>query len=84
MRYRVAGQHKQRDGIDHNHGTGEREGWEIDDYYYEGPARRRHRRPLQLVDQGCWTLATTRLWPLRRQYGDLLDRAVPARLRLDR
>lgn len=35
LRYRVAGQREQREGIDLNYGTGEREGWEIDDYYYE-------------------------------------------------
>ncbi len=36
VRYRVAGQREQRDGIDYNYGTGHDEGWEIDDYYYEG------------------------------------------------
>ncbi len=36
IRYRVAGQREQRDGIDFNYGTGEKQGWEIDDYYYEG------------------------------------------------
>ena len=35
IRYRVAGQREQRDGIDFNYGTGENQGWEIDDYYYE-------------------------------------------------
>ncbi len=36
IRYRVAGQREQRNGIDYNHGLGENVGWEIDDYYYEG------------------------------------------------
>ena len=36
IRYRVAGQREKRDGIDYNYGTGHDEGWEIDDYYYEG------------------------------------------------
>ena len=36
LRYRVAGQREQRDGIDYNYGTGKKQGWEIDDYYYEG------------------------------------------------
>ncbi len=36
VRYRVAGQREQRDGIDFNYGTNENQGWEIDDYYYEG------------------------------------------------
>ena len=36
VRYRVAAQREQRDGIDFNYGTGEKQGWEIDDYYYEG------------------------------------------------
>jgi len=35
IRYRVAGQREQRDGIDYNYGTGKKQGWEIDDYYYE-------------------------------------------------
>ncbi len=35
LRYRVAAQREQRDGIDFNYGTGEKEGWEIDDYTYE-------------------------------------------------
>lgn len=35
LRYRVVGQREQRDGIDFNYGTNEKEGWEIDDYYYE-------------------------------------------------
>ena len=35
LRYRVAGQREQRNGIDFNYGTGANEGWEIDDYYYE-------------------------------------------------
>jgi iron complex outermembrane recepter protein len=36
LRYRVAAQREQRDGVDFNYGTNEKEGWEIDDYYYEG------------------------------------------------
>ena len=36
IRYRVAGQREQRDGIDYNYGLGDKVGWEIDDYYYEG------------------------------------------------
>lgn len=36
LRYRVAAQREQRDGVDFNYGTGGKEGWEIDDYYYEG------------------------------------------------
>ena len=36
LRYRVAGQREQRNGVDFNYGTGHDEGWEIDDYYYEG------------------------------------------------
>jgi iron complex outermembrane receptor protein len=36
IRYRVAAQREQRDGVDFNYGTGKSEGWEIDDYYYEG------------------------------------------------
>jgi len=36
LRYRVAAQREQRDGVDFNYGTNETEGWEIDDYYYEG------------------------------------------------
>ncbi|HEV7689578.1 MAG TPA: TonB-dependent receptor [Hyphomonadaceae bacterium] len=36
LRYRVVGQKEKRDGIDYNYGTGEKEGWEIDDYYLEG------------------------------------------------
>ncbi len=36
LRYRVVGQREQRDGIDFNYGTNAKEGWEIDDYYYEG------------------------------------------------
>ncbi len=35
VRYRVAGQREQRDGIDFNYGTNKNQGWEIDDYYYE-------------------------------------------------
>ena len=36
IRYRVSGQREKRDGIDYNYGTGKKQGWEIDDYYYEG------------------------------------------------
>ena len=36
LRYRVAAQREQRNGVDFNYGTNETEGWEIDDYYYEG------------------------------------------------
>ncbi len=36
LRYRVAGQREKREGVDFNYGTNEKEGWEIDDYYYEG------------------------------------------------
>jgi iron complex outermembrane receptor protein len=36
LRYRVAAQREQRNGVDFNYGTGNDEGWEIDDYYYEG------------------------------------------------
>jgi iron complex outermembrane receptor protein len=36
IRYRVAAQREQRDGIDFNYGNNETQGWEIDDYYYEG------------------------------------------------
>jgi len=36
LRYRVAGQREQRNGIDYNYGLGDKVGWEIDDYYLEG------------------------------------------------
>jgi len=35
LRYRVAGQREQRDGVNYNYGTGESEGWALNDYYYE-------------------------------------------------
>jgi iron complex outermembrane recepter protein len=35
LRYRVAGLVESREGIDQNYGTGETEGWEIDDSYIE-------------------------------------------------
>jgi iron complex outermembrane recepter protein len=35
LRYRVAGQREQRDGVDFNYGTGENESWALDDYYLE-------------------------------------------------
>ncbi len=35
LRYRVAGLKENRDGIDFNYGTGETEGWEINDEYLE-------------------------------------------------
>ena len=35
LRYRVAGQREQRDGVDYNYGTGESESWALNDYYLE-------------------------------------------------
>ncbi len=35
LRYRVAGQREQRDGVDYNYGTGENESWALNDYYLE-------------------------------------------------
>jgi iron complex outermembrane receptor protein len=36
LRYRVAGWDEKRDGVDRNLGTGGKEGWAFDQYYYEG------------------------------------------------
>jgi iron complex outermembrane receptor protein len=35
LRYRVAAQREQRDGVDFNYGTGGNESWALDDYYIE-------------------------------------------------
>ena len=72
----MAGQREQRDGVDYNYGTGENEGWEINDYYLEGQLEG------DIGDRFTWWFKVRdRLRqgrPSGRRTATLLDRALPA------